>query len=148
MQLNRLNAMKEKKGLTVVSSGQTHRETDGQTDRPRYICSKRPDLCTSCMRCGLIITHSTPSGHLRRRRPSKHTPGLQYYKVEWINLTKTVCCDQMKTEEDGEWCRWSSQTADRERWKTREVSQINHIISYHIISGICSARKLLRESRP
>ena len=37
--------------LTVVSN----RHTDRETGRQCYYCSKRPHLCTPCMRCSLII---------------------------------------------------------------------------------------------
>ena len=37
--------------LTIVSN----RHTDRETGRQCYYCSKRPHLCTPCMRCSLII---------------------------------------------------------------------------------------------
>ena len=59
-----------------------------QTDRPHHICSKRPHLCTLCMRCGLkikftegvdIARYTTAEVEIRKCREMTHLSLLWFY---------------------------------------------------------------------
>ena len=54
-----------------------------QTDKPHYVCSRRPHLCTPCMRCGLKMSGYVNWGPLNRSLSECFKP--------WIQLAKTGC---------------------------------------------------------
>ena len=63
------------RSVCLFNHSSCSRPTDRQTHRPRYICSKRPHLCTLCMWCGImifILWSSWLTEHASRARSAAH----------------------------------------------------------------------------